>query len=315
MIRSDENVPLNIPSDKELGRIYNKNVADYEKKNQQLKRRKPAAEPDVSLAAKFGSDNPGAGRTAEKQANRNTALNQLGRSGERLTTTTNTSMRLPAAKDNAKFKAAEKRKPADAKPAVEPEIYFANLAAKRDADLAAARSARNKKQNKEYLAPTQKDVLPGAKAWSTREKDYSAQAKKQTRAVSKLLKNALYSPLLDGNPELRKSMLAQTSVPWKHTPTTATPHDASMRMPSAKDNAKFKAVDQRLPAAKDNAKFKAVDQRLPAAKDNAKFKAVDTARPGEVDFLGQREAAKKKKRSEALQRWYTDYKKRSLSKK
>ena len=44
-------------------------------------------------------------------------------------------------------------------------------------------------------------------------------------------------------------------------------------------------------------------------RDNAKFKAVDTARPGEVDFLGQREAAKKKKRSEALQRWYKDYKK------
>ena len=148
--------------------------------------------------------------------------------------------------------------------------------------------------------------MPGAKAWSTREKDYSAQAKKQIRAVSKISKNAAYSKLLDGNPELRKSMLAQTSVPWKHTPTTATPHDASMRMPSARDNAKFKAVDQRLPSARDNAKFKAVDQRLPSARDNAKFKAVDTARPGEVDFLGQREAAKKKKRSEAIQRWYTD---------
>ena len=74
VIRSDENVPLNIPSDKELGRIYNKNVADYEKKNQQLKRKQPAAEPDV-----------------------------------------------------------------------EPEIYFANLPAKREADLAAARSARNKR--------------------------------------------------------------------------------------------------------------------------------------------------------------------------
>ena len=43
VIRSDENVPLNIPSDKELGRIYNKNVADYEKKNQQLKRKQPDA--------------------------------------------------------------------------------------------------------------------------------------------------------------------------------------------------------------------------------------------------------------------------------
>ena len=48
VIRSDENVPLNIPSDKELGRIYNKNVADYEKKNQQLKRKQPAAEPAVA---------------------------------------------------------------------------------------------------------------------------------------------------------------------------------------------------------------------------------------------------------------------------
>ena len=213
VIRSDEFVPHNTPSDKELGRVYNKNVADYEKKNQQLKRKQPDA----------GT------------------------------------------------------------------VYWANDAA-----------ARNIKQNKKYLAPTRKDVLPGVKAWSTREKDYSAKDKKHIRAVSKISKNAAYSKLLDDNPELRKSMLAQTSVPWKHTPTTATPHDASMRMPSARDNAKFKAVDQ----------------RLPSARDNAKFKAVDTARPGEVDFLGQREAAKKKKRSEALQRWYTDYiKNRSLSKK
>ena len=220
VIRSDELAPHNTPSDKELGRVYNKNVADYEKKNQQLKRKQPDA----------GT------------------------------------------------------------------VYRADEKAKFRADLADRVAARNKK----YLAPTQKDVLHGAKAWSTREKDYTAQEKKQIRAVSKISKKAAYSKLLDGNPELRKSMLAQTSVPWKHTPTTATPHDASMRMPSAKDNAKFKAVDQ----------------RLPAAKDNAKFKSVDTARPGEVDFLGQREAAKKKKRSEALQRWYTDYKKnRPLSKK
>ena len=43
VIRSDENVPLNIPSDKKLRLIYNKNVADYEKKNQQLKRKQPDA--------------------------------------------------------------------------------------------------------------------------------------------------------------------------------------------------------------------------------------------------------------------------------
>jgi len=230
VIRSDEFVPHNTPSDKELGRVYNKNVADYEKKNQQLKRKQPDA----------GT------------------------------------------------------------------VWLANEKAKFRADLADRVAARNIKQNKKYLAPTRKDVLPGVKAWSTREKDYSAKDKKHIRAVSKISKNAAYSKLLDDNPELRKSMLAQTSVPWKHTPTTATPHDASMRMPSARDNAKFKAVDQRLPSARDNAKFKAVDQRLPSARDNAKFKAVDTARPGEVDFLGQREAAKKKKRSEAIQRWYTD---------
>ena len=71
----------------------------------------PAANPDVSLAAKFGSGNPGAVWTDEQKA----AREQL--AVDTTAAPHDASMRMSSAKDNAKFKVGEKGKPV-ATPAV-----------------------------------------------------------------------------------------------------------------------------------------------------------------------------------------------------